>query len=122
MGVNKWDCLRFDSGAYRACNDALYATEQRNCVYYAATYIDCAEEYRAILNYETSGSLVYLNGKLIDNQPYGRVKGIGDYGKQMAIRLQKGKNLLLIKYYNGFEVGLSVPLFYNAQKSKIKML
>ncbi len=24
------------------------------------------------------------------------------------------------KYYNGFEVGLSVPLFYNAQKSKIK--
>jgi heavy metal efflux system protein len=24
------------------------------------------------------------------------------------------------KYYNGFEVGLSVPLFFNAQKSKIK--
>ena len=102
MGVNKWDCLRFDSGAYRACNDALYATEQRNCVYYAATYIDCAEEYRAILNYETSGSLVYLNGKLIDNQPYGRVKGIGDYGKQVAIRLQKGKNLLMFKIRTGY--------------------
>ncbi|MEI6578842.1 MAG: glycoside hydrolase family 38 C-terminal domain-containing protein, partial [Eubacteriales bacterium] len=101
-GVNKWDCLRFDAGDYSACDTALFATEQRNCVYYAATYIECAKEYDAIISYETSGSLMYLNGELIDNKPYGRVKGIIDYGNQVAVTFQKGKNLLMFKIRTGY--------------------
>jgi hypothetical protein len=42
-GMQKWDCLRFDTGDYNACDRALYATEQRNCVYYAAVYLDCGK-------------------------------------------------------------------------------
>lgn len=102
QGVNKWDCLRFDAGDYSACDTALFATEQRNCVYYAATYIDCAKAYDAIISYETSGSLMYLNGELIDNQPYGRVKGIIDYGHQVAVTFHKGKNLLMFKIRTGY--------------------
>lgn len=102
QGVNKWDCLRFDAGDYSACDTALFATEQRNCVYYAATYIDCAKAYDAIISYETSGSLMYLNGELIDNKPYGRVKGIIDYGHQVAVTFHKGMNLLMFKIRTGY--------------------
>lgn len=102
QGVNKWDCLRFDAGDYSACDNALFATEQRNCVYYAAAYIDCAKAYDAIISYETSGSLMYLNGELIDNKPYGRVKGIIDYGNQVAVTFHKGKNLLMFKIRTGY--------------------
>lgn len=101
-GINKWDCLRFDSGDFSACDEALYATEQRNCVYYAAVYIECEQAYDAIVSYETSGSLLYLNGELIDNKPYGRVKGIIDYGNQVAVTFQKGKNLLMFKIRTGY--------------------
>jgi alpha-mannosidase len=102
QGVNKWDCLRFDTGDYSACDTALFATEQRNCVYYAATYIECTKAYDAIICYETSGSLMYLNGELIDNKPYGRVKGIIDYGNQVAVTFHKGKNLLMFKIRTGY--------------------
>ena len=101
-GVNKWDCLRFDSGDFSACDEALYATEQRNCVYYAAVYMECEQVTDAIISYETSGSLLYLNGELIDNKPYGRVKGIIDYGNQVAVTFQKGKNLLMFKIRTGY--------------------
>ena len=101
-GINKWDCLRFDTGDYNACDNALYATEQRNCVYYAAVYIECEKAYDVIVSYETSGSLLYLNGELIDNKPYGRVKGIIDYGNQVAVTFQKGKNLLMFKIRTGY--------------------
>ncbi|NLP47514.1 MAG: hypothetical protein GX345_01055 [Clostridiales bacterium] len=102
QGQEKWDCLRFDSGDFNACDRALYATEQRNCVYYAATYIDCDRAYDAVLSYETSGSLLYLNGRLIDNKPYGRVKGLLDYGNQVALSLHKGRNLLMFKIRTGY--------------------
>ncbi len=101
-GVNKWDCLRFDTGDYNACDKALYATEQRNCVYYAAVYIDCAKAYDAVVSYETSGSVMFLNGEMIDNQPYGRVKGIIDYGHQVAVTFHRGRNLLMFKIRTGY--------------------
>ncbi len=101
-GVNKWDCLRFDTGDFSACDEALYATEQRNCVYYAAVYIECEKAYDAIISYETSGSLLYLNGELVDNKPYGRVKGLDNYGNQVAVTFQKGKNLLMFKIRTGY--------------------
>ncbi len=102
QGQEKWDCLRFDSGDYNACDRALYATPQRNCVYYAATYIDCKKDFEAVLSYETSGSKLFLNGRLIDNKPYGRVKGLSDYGNQVAISLHKGRNLLMFKIRTGY--------------------
>lgn len=101
-GMQKWDCLRFDTGDYNACDRALYATEQRNCVYYAAVYVDCRQEQDAVLCYETSGSLVYLNGVLVDNRPYGRVKGLIDYGNQVALRFHAGRNLLMFKIRTGY--------------------
>ncbi len=101
-GTNKWDCLRFDAGDFSACDEALYATEQRNCVYYAAVYIECEKAYDAIISYETSGSLLYLNGELVDNKPYGRVKGLDNYGNQVAVTFQKGKNLLMFKIRTGY--------------------
>ncbi len=101
MGVQKWGILRFDKEG-KDCDDALYATEQRNCVYYAATYIECEKDYDAVLSYETSGCNVFLNGELIDQTAYGRVKGFPANGKKISIHLNKGKNLLMFKVRPGY--------------------
>ncbi len=100
-GVQKWGLLRFETEG-KDCDDALYATEQRNCVFYAATYIECAEEYDAVLSYETSGCNVFLNGELIDSTPYGRVKGDPASGKKISVHFNKGKNLLMFKVRPGY--------------------
>ncbi len=101
MGVQKWGILRFDKEG-KDCDDALYATEQRNCVFYAATYIECEKEYDAVLSYETSGCKVFLNGEMIDETPYGRVKGYPASGKKVSVHFNRGKNLLIFKVRPGY--------------------
>lgn len=94
--------LKFDAQDYNAGVNALYVTEQRNCVYYAAVYIECAKSSDAVICYEDSGSLLYLNGELIGNHPYGRVKGKSTYGNTAAVTFHKGKNLLMFKVRTGY--------------------
>ncbi len=111
QGFVKWNQLRFDKEG-SDCDKIIYMTEQRNCVYYAAVYVDCKKEEDAIICYENSGSLLYLNGELIDNQPYGRTKGIADFGYQRAVKFRKGLNLILFKLRVGyicdtFDIGIS---------------
>ncbi len=101
QGVQKWGILRFDKEG-KDCDDALYVTEQRNCVYYAASYIECEKEYDAVLSYETSGCKVFLNGEMIDETPYGRVKGYPASGKKVSVHFNKGKNLLMFKIRPGY--------------------
>ncbi len=101
MGIQKWGILRFDKEG-KDCDDALYVTEQRNCVYYAATYIECEKDYDAVLSYETSGCKVFLNGEMIDETPYGRVKGYPASGKKVSVHFNKGKNLLMFKVRPGY--------------------
>ncbi len=100
-GIQKWGILRFDKEG-KDCDDALYATEQRNCVFYAATYIECDKEYDAVLSHETSGCKVFLNGELIDNAPYGRIKGFPANGRKVSVHFNKGKNLLMFKIRPGY--------------------
>ena len=71
-------------------------------MFYAATYVRCETEQDAILSYENSGCLVYLNGGLVDNQPYGRVKSLVTLGHQVAVHFHQGLNLLLFKLRTGY--------------------
>ena len=122
QGYIKWNQLRFDKEG-SDCDKIIYMTEQRNCVYYAAVYVNCTEEKDAIICYENSGSLLYLNGELIDNKPYGRTKGIADFGYQRAVKFRKGLNLLMFKLRVGyicdtFDIGISNFMIIPAVKSK----
>lgn len=100
-GIIKWDTLRFDREEI-ACDPALYATEQRNAVYYAAFYIECQREEKAVISYLTSGSSLYLNGELVDFRPYGKVKGLSGLGYQCLLHLHKGRNLVMFKVRPGY--------------------
>jgi hypothetical protein len=100
-GINKWDTLRFE-GEDSDTVDAMYQTEQRNCVYYAAFYIECQEESEAIICYESSGSRLYVNGILVHESPYGRVKGLPTMGNQVAVIFHKGLNLVMFKVRTGY--------------------
>ena len=100
-GLRKWGALRID-GDEEAFHDAFSATVQGNCVFYAATYICCCGEQLAIISYEDSGSLLFLNGELVDDQPYGRVKSLVTLGHQVAVRFRDGLNLLLFKVRSGY--------------------
>ncbi len=91
--------LNFRSPAYEK---AIFVTQQRNCVSYAAFYVDCEKQEQAILCYENSGCIVYLNGELIDSQPYGRMKGLRSTGHQVAVTLGAGRNLFLFKIRTGY--------------------
>ncbi len=100
-GFIKWNCLRFDNEE-DACDPALYATQQRNAVYYAAFYIDCNGEREAVICYENSGCALFVNGQQADFQPFGRVKGLWGLGHQCLVRLNKGLNLILFKLRPGY--------------------
>lgn len=102
VGKRKWNTLRFDKEGYDACNEDIFLTEQRNCAYYAAFYVDCEAECEAVICYETSGSLLFLNGELIDNKPYGRVKGLWGFSNTVFARFHKGRNLLMLKVRAGY--------------------
>lgn len=100
-GINKWDTLRFEEEGSDTV-DAIYKTEQRNCVYYAAFYVECQENQDAIICYESSGSRLFLNGKLVHDKTYGRVKGLPTMGNQVAVTFDKGMNLVMFKVRTGY--------------------
>lgn len=100
-GFKKWDALRFDDEE-DSCNEALFVTEQRNCVFYVSTYIKCAEDTDAVICYENSGSNLYINGSLVHSQPYGRIKGMKSVGNVVPVHFNKGKNLLMFKIRTGY--------------------
>ena len=101
-GLEKWDSLRFDGEGDSACNEALYATPQRNAVFYAAFYIRCKKAEKAVLSYENSGCALFLNGEQIDFSPFGTVKGLPGQTRQCLLKLRRGKNLLLFKIRPGY--------------------
>lgn len=102
-GLRKWGMLRFDpDDGDSACDEALYMTEQRNCVFYAATYIRCSERKRAVICYENSGCRLFVNGRLVSDTPYGRVKGVPTMGNTVPVVFEKGLNLLLFKLRPGY--------------------
>ncbi len=100
-GFIKWNSLRFDREE-DACDDALYATEQRNAVYYAAFYVDCKKDENAVICYENSGSTLFVNGEEVDFKPYGRVKGLWNMGYQVCVHFKEGRNLVMFKIRPGY--------------------
>ena len=100
-GFIKWNCLRFDREEDN-CDPALFATEQRNAVYYAAFYVNCKKDEKAIISYVNSGSTLFVNGEQVDFRPFGRVKGLCDIGYQCPVNFKKGKNLVLFKIRPGY--------------------
>lgn len=100
-GFIKWNTLRFDRDD-EACDPALYATEQRNAVYYAAFYVDCSKDEKAIIQHEDSGCALFVNGELADFRPFGRVKGLDGLGFQCLVNFRKGRNLVLFKLRPGY--------------------
>lgn len=103
QGLNKWGCLRFEpNDCDSACHEALFLTEQRNGIFYAAVYVRCDGPKRAVLCYEDSGSRLFLNGQLIADYPYGRVKGTFSMGHLVPVTFHDGLNLLLFKIRPGY--------------------
>ncbi|MBQ9946514.1 MAG: hypothetical protein IJO68_08340 [Clostridia bacterium] len=100
-GFIKWDCLRFDNDA-DACDPALYVTQQRNAVYYAAFYVRCERESDAVICYENSGSALFINGEQADLRPFGRVKGLWGLGYQCPVHFRRGLNLVMFKIRPGY--------------------
>lgn len=100
-GFIKWNSLRFDKEG-DACDPALYATEQRNAVYYAAFYVDCKKAEKAVIYYENSGSSLFVNGEPVDFKPFGRVKGLHDLGYQCPVCFKAGRNLVMFKLRGGY--------------------
>lgn len=100
-GFIKWNCLRFDNEE-DACDPALYETQQRNAVFYAAFYIRCKNESKAVICYENSGSSLFVNGEEQDFRPFGRVKGLWGFGFQCPVTLQAGLNLIMFKIRPGY--------------------
>ncbi len=100
-GRIKWNCLRFDDEEI-ACDPALYVTQQRNAVYYAAFYVRCSGEKKAIICYENSGSALFVNGEQIDFKPFGRVKGLWGLGYQCSVTFNDGLNLVMFKIRPGY--------------------
>lgn len=82
--------------------DALYETVQRNCVIYAAAVIDADHDTAALLEAQHSGMKVWLNGELIANEPYGLPKGVRLTMPPKLMRLNKGNNLLVVKFRPGY--------------------
>ena len=103
QGRLQWGHLRFAANdCDSACPEALYLTEQRNCVYYAAVYVHCQGKKRAVLCYQDSGSRVFLNGKMIADTPYGQIKGVAAMGRLVPAEFHDGLNLLLFKIRPGY--------------------
>ncbi|MGN1451173.1 MAG: glycoside hydrolase family 38 C-terminal domain-containing protein [Eubacteriales bacterium] len=103
QGMNKWGALRFDpDDGDSSCDEALFMTEQRNCVFYAAVYVRCSGRKRAVVCYENSGCRLFLNGRLVSDTPYGRVKGVPTMGNLVPVTFEDGLNLLLFKLRPGY--------------------
>lgn len=101
-GVHKWNVLRFEPNDGSDCDDALYLTEQRNCIVYAAFYVRCEGKKHAVLCWEDSGSRIFLNGRMIADEPFGRVKGVTNMGHAVPVEFDDGMNLILFKLRPGY--------------------
>ena len=112
VALNDNGSVRLRQGEEKFFQEALFSTEQRNCVTYAALYVDCERESRAVVNSVTSGSYLYLNGALVDAAPYGRVKGLDTMGRSVAVTFRAGRNLLMFKVRVGYIAdGLDICVF-----------
>ena len=81
---------------------AVYATEQRNIVQYAAFYVDTPTGQNAVISANSSGHYLFLNGELVDTCAYGRVKGIDSLGQFCAVTFKPGRNLVMFKVRVGY--------------------
>lgn len=86
----------------RIAGDAIYETVQRNCVLYAAAFVECAADTAALLDAYHSGMKVWLNGQLVCNEPYGIPKGVRLTMPSKVVSLVAGRNLLLVKFRPGY--------------------
>lgn len=91
-----------EKGTFENNNEALYVTPQRNCVFYGAFYVRAEEDREAVICYESSGARLYVNGELLDDCPYGRVKSLTTLGRLVPVRFRKGLNRVIIKIRTGF--------------------
>jgi len=82
--------------------DAIYETVQRNCVIYAAAFVECEAETAALLDAYHSGMKAWLNGHLVCNEPYGIPKGVRVTMPSKIVSLTAGRNLLLVKFRPGY--------------------
>jgi alpha-mannosidase len=80
----------------------LYETVQRNCVIYAAAFIDAHHPCTALLDAQHSGMKAWVNGELVCNEPYGLPKGVRLTAPSKTIALKGGRNLLLVKFRVGY--------------------
>ncbi len=103
-----WKLLRTNSGHLTLghtdegyCKE-IFITEQRNAVFYVATYIRCDSDCNAVICYDNSGSHLFVNGELVDDKPYGRVKGLSTYGYASAVSFHEGMNLIMFKIRGGY--------------------
>lgn len=82
--------------------EIIYETVQRNCVIYAAAFIDSDRDTPALLDAYHSGMKAWVNGALVCNEPYGMPKGVRLTMPSKLIQLERGRNTLLIKFRPGY--------------------
>ena len=88
-------------GMYLA-GELIYETVQRNCVLYAAAWIDSDVACDALLDAYHSGMKIWMNGEVVCNAPYGFPKGVRLAMAPVPVRLRAGRNLLMVKFRPGF--------------------
>ena len=102
-GIRKWNMLRFDpDDGDSACDEALYMTEQRNCVFYAAVYVRCAGISAPSSAMKTPAPAAPERPTGFSDTPYGRVKGVPTMGNLVPVTFEDGLNLLLFKLRPGY--------------------
>ncbi|MDY0033391.1 MAG: hypothetical protein RBT84_15645, partial [FCB group bacterium] len=95
-------CTGAELDGERIAGDVIYETVQRNCVLYAAAFIEAETGTAALLDAYHSGMKVWLNGQQVCNEPYGIPKGVRLTMPSKIVSLQAGRNLLLIKFRPGY--------------------
>ena len=95
-------CTGAELDGERIAGDVIYETVQRNCVLYAAAFIEAETGTAALLDAYHSGMKVWLNGQQVCNEPYGIPKGVRLTMPSKVVSLQAGRNLLLIKFRPGY--------------------
>jgi len=88
-------------GVYLA-GKIIYETVQRNCVFYAAAFVEAEHDGPALLDANHSGMKVWVNGEMVWNEPYGLPKGVRLSADSRLINLKRGENLLLFKFRPGY--------------------
>ena len=82
--------------------DIIYETVQRNCIHYAAAWVEAEQAGPALLDAKHSGMKVWVNHELVCNEPYGFPKGVRLSMNPVPIKLKAGLNLFMFKVRPGF--------------------